>query len=189
MTCYITLIQDFQPYTKNYAVRIADGSISKVYGTSFVILSKNLTLESVLLVSKLDCNLLSISQLAREKNYVTKFYPNHCVFKDLNSGQMIGNVELHLGLYMFKVTEPSRRQTHKTVDGKYSFSTLKPSNDSDIMLWHYHLGYLSPLYLKELFPFLFNKNADDFTCEFCQLFKHVCNLIHIKLTKNLIIFH
>ena len=58
---------------------MADGSLSKVTGTSSIV-SKDLTLDSILLVPNLDCNLLSISKLTYEKNYVTKFFPNHCVF-------------------------------------------------------------------------------------------------------------
>jgi len=84
MTSDISFIQDFQPCYENYTVSIVDDSISKVFGTSSVTLFKNLTLESVLLVPKLDCNLLSISLLAQEK-IVTKFFPTHCVFQDLNS--------------------------------------------------------------------------------------------------------
>ena len=59
---------------------MADGSLSKVTGTSSIVISKDLTLDSILLVPNLDCNLLSISKLTYEKNYVTKFFPNHCVF-------------------------------------------------------------------------------------------------------------
>ena len=73
MTGNISLIQDFQPCFKNYTMRITDGSISRVFDTSSIILSKNFTLESVLLVLKLDCNLLSISHHTREKNCVTNF--------------------------------------------------------------------------------------------------------------------
>ena len=61
-------------------IRMVDGSLSKVTGTSSIVISKDLTLDSILLVPNLDCNLLSISKLTYEKNYVTKFFPNHCVF-------------------------------------------------------------------------------------------------------------
>ena len=88
---------------------------------------------------------------------------------------MIGSAELHSRLYMFNVNESSRRQTQKIVEGKCSFSTLRSSNDSEIMLWHYFVGHPSLLYLKELFPSLLNQNSVDVTYEVCQLFKHVCN--------------
>ena len=51
-----TIFQNYTPYSRNYTIRIGDG-------TSFVVISKDLTLDSVLLVLNLDCNLLSISKL------------------------------------------------------------------------------------------------------------------------------
>ena len=61
-------------------IRMVDGSLSKVTGTSSIVISKDLTLDSIFLVPNLDYNLLSISKLTYEKNYVTKFFPNHCAF-------------------------------------------------------------------------------------------------------------
>lgn len=124
MTGDATLIQNFTPCSENITVRIADGSISKVLGTGSVMIEENLTLDSVLLVPNLDCNLLSISKLTQEKNCVANKSPNHCVFQDLNSGQMIGSAELHSGLYMFKVTDSSGRQSQPTVEEKRSCSVL-----------------------------------------------------------------
>ena len=94
-----TIFQNYTPCSKDYTVHIADGSLSKVVGTGFVPISKDLTLDSVLLVPNLDCNLLSISKLTQEKNCVTKFFPNHCVFQDLNSKKTIDNDEVCSGLY------------------------------------------------------------------------------------------
>ena len=54
---------NFQNYTlcsRDYKVCIADGSLPKVAGTGSVVISKDLTLDSILLVPNLDCNLLSI---------------------------------------------------------------------------------------------------------------------------------
>ena len=47
---------------------IADGFLSKVVGTGFIVVSKDLTLDFVLLVPILDCNILSICKLTQEKN-------------------------------------------------------------------------------------------------------------------------
>lgn len=41
------------------------------------------------------------------------------------------------------------------------------------MLWHYRLGHPNVMYLKHLFPSLFNKNPKPFDCEICQFSKHV----------------
>ena len=71
-----TIFQNYTPCFEDYMVRIADGSFSKVVGTNFVVISKDLILDSVLLVPNWDCNLLSISKLTQEKNCVTKFFLN-----------------------------------------------------------------------------------------------------------------
>jgi len=39
------------------------------------------------------------------------------------------------------------------------------------MLWHYRLGYPNFMYLKKMFPSLFNKRLRNFHCETCQLSK------------------
>ena len=75
-------------------VHIANGSLSKVASIGFVVISKDLTLDFVLLVPNLDCNFLSISKLTQEKNYVTKFFPNHRIFQDLNFGKTIDNAKV-----------------------------------------------------------------------------------------------
>ena len=71
----------YNPCYKNLTERIADGSLSKVAGTGSVRVSKNITLDSVLLMPKLNCNLLSISKLTRDLNCVTKFGSNLCEFQ------------------------------------------------------------------------------------------------------------
>jgi len=40
------------------------------------------------------------------------------------------------------------------------------------MLWHYRLGHPNFMYLKKMFPSLFNKRLKKFHCETCQLSKH-----------------
>ena len=64
----------------NFTVHMVDGSFSKMVGTSFVAIFKDLILGYVLLVSNLDWNLLSISKLTQEKNFVIKLFPNHYAF-------------------------------------------------------------------------------------------------------------
>ena len=72
--------QNYTPCSRNYIVHIVDGSLSKVVGIGSIVISKDLTRNSVLLVPNLDCNMLSISKLTQEKNCVTKFFSYHCVF-------------------------------------------------------------------------------------------------------------
>ena len=152
---------NYNPCSDNFTIQIIDGSLSKVVGTGFVVISKNLTLDSVLLVPNLDCNLLLVGN-ALMKRCVTKFFPNHCEFQDLDLGKMIGSVEMFSELYILKVNDNPEGQPQKALCKKHSLSISSSNNDSVIMLWHYHLGHPSFMYLKQLFPSLFNKDSKVF---------------------------
>ena len=69
-------------------------------------LSKDLTFNSVLLVPNLDCNILSISKLNKEKRCITNFSSIHYEFQDLDSGKTIGNAEECSGLYILNDSVP-----------------------------------------------------------------------------------
>lgn len=98
----INVFQNYSPCSSLFAVPIADGLFSKVARTGSVKLTKELYLSVVLYVSKLDCNLISISKLMNELNCVTKFFPNLCKFQAVDSGKVINSVELCGGLYLLK---------------------------------------------------------------------------------------
>ena len=51
-------------------------------GIGYVVISKDITLDFVPLVPNLHCNLLSISKLTREKNYVINFFPKSLCFSE-----------------------------------------------------------------------------------------------------------
>ncbi|RVW96881.1 Retrovirus-related Pol polyprotein from transposon RE2 [Vitis vinifera] len=87
MTGDAAILQNYKPSNGHSSVHIADGSKSKIAGTGSIKLTKDLYLDSVLHVPNLDCNLLSISKLARDLQCVTKFYPNSCVFSGLEIGE------------------------------------------------------------------------------------------------------
>ena len=76
MTKDASLFHTYNPCHENFSVRIADGSLSRVARIGSVAISKYITLDSVLLVPKLECNLLSISKLTKDLNCVTKFLKN-----------------------------------------------------------------------------------------------------------------
>lgn len=166
MTGDLTLFSSYSPCPYNYTVRIADGTHSKVMGKGSVIISPHITLESVLYVPELDCNLLSISKITRDLKCVAKFSDNLCEFQILESGKTIGNAKECAGLYLLKVEKSEELKTHS-----YAVATV-PSSENDVMLWHYRLGHPNFMYLEKIFPSLFNKNQKNFQCETCQLSKH-----------------
>lgn len=105
MTGDITVFDHYSPCHDHSAVRIADGTLSRVVGKGSVVISKDITLNSVLYVPKLDCNLLSISKLTKELKCVAKFFPNLCEFQILGSGETIANAEECAGLYLLQVED------------------------------------------------------------------------------------
>ena len=102
MTGDINGFQTYSPCSSPSSVRIADGSLSTVAGTGSIKLTMDLHLSFALYDPKLDYNLLSISKLTRDLNCVTKFYPNFCEFQAVDSGKVIGSVELCGGIYLLK---------------------------------------------------------------------------------------
>ncbi|RVW30563.1 Retrovirus-related Pol polyprotein from transposon TNT 1-94 [Vitis vinifera] len=178
MTGDAAILQNYKPSNGHSSVHIADGSKSKIAGTGSIKLTKDLYLDSVLHVPNLDCNLLSISKLARDLQ--TKFYPNLCVFQDLKSGKMIGSAELCSGLYLLscgqfsnQVSQASCVQSQSMSESFNSVSNSKVNKDSEIIMLHYRLGHPSFVYLAKLFPKLFiNKNPASYHCEICQFAKH-----------------
>ncbi|RVW29262.1 Retrovirus-related Pol polyprotein from transposon TNT 1-94, partial [Vitis vinifera] len=110
-----TIFDTYSSCPNNLTVRIADGSLSKVAGTGSVVLSRDLTLNSVLLVPNLDCNLLSISKLTKEKRCITNFSSTHCEFQDLDSGKTIGNAEECSRLYILKERHDPQEQPQMTI--------------------------------------------------------------------------
>lgn len=84
------LVSSYIPYLGHQKVKTVDGSISFVVGKGAIFVSKNLTLNSILHVPKLSCNLISISKLTHDLNCVTKFFPTHCKFQELCTRKTIG---------------------------------------------------------------------------------------------------
>ena len=172
MTGNATLVCKIHSCPSGLSVRIAYGSLSTIIDIGTIVVSKNLVLNSVLYISNLKCNLLSVHKLSKDLNCLTKFYPTWCEFQDISSGRMIGNAEERAGLYL--------RKNEISSSNKVTSSTEIACNVSqnfhalnDVSLWHYRMGHPSFLYMKKLFPSLFNKIHLSFQCETCQLSKHI----------------
>lgn len=157
MTGDITQLENYKSCSAGTMVRIADGSSSAVAGIGSVFISDDIRLDSVLFVPKLDFNLLSISKFTKDMNCIAKLTENTCEFQDLISGRTIGNAELSGGLYLLRAN--GLRSKGRNI----SCVVSSRNKDSAIMLWHYRLGHPNFVYLKKLFPSLFNKRFFEFT--------------------------
>ena len=62
------LFQTYVPCPGNQKIRIADGSVSSIVGKGLIPISEKITLQSVLHVPKLACNLLFVSKLSKDYN-------------------------------------------------------------------------------------------------------------------------
>ncbi|TYJ23257.1 hypothetical protein E1A91_A08G179000v1 [Gossypium mustelinum] len=72
-------------------VRIADGSLTSISGTGFVVCTPNITLSFILHVPKFPVNLLSISTITKALNCKLGFFPDYYGFQDLQTGKTIGS--------------------------------------------------------------------------------------------------
>lgn len=59
----------------------------------------DMTLQSVLHVPNIKCNLISVNKLMKGFYCVVTFFSSHCEFQDLTSGRMICSAEERHGLY------------------------------------------------------------------------------------------
>ena len=168
MTGYLTTFNKYLPCRDRSIVRIADGSLSEVIGKGLVVILKDIIIKDVLYVPKPNCNLLSISKLMKDLKCVTKFHSFLCEFQALDLGKRIGNAEECACLYRLRVDDSNRRLERFAC-------VVASSKEASIMLGHYCLGHPNFMYLRRMFPSLFNKNLNFFHCEVCELSKHIRN--------------
>lgn len=125
-------------------------------------------MHSILHVPKLACNLVSISKLTHELNCSTDVSATCCLIQEQGSKRMIGVAKQDGGLYYFENDERMERQA------TIAKSNLSSVSNKDIIMWHRMLGHPNFHYLKHLLPDLYiNKNSNFFTCDICQLAKHI----------------
>ncbi|KAK8276851.1 hypothetical protein V6Z12_D10G226600 [Gossypium hirsutum] len=156
-----TLFHTYTHYHNKSRSRIADGSYSPVAGVGEVQITENFSLDKVLHVPNLSCNLLSISKLTKDEKVLAEFSAIGCVIQEQKSGRMIGTAKVDDGLYVWN---------KDSTQGGLALSTSK---EDTIMLWHRRLRHPNFLYLKKHLPLLFrNKSINSLKCEICQLSKH-----------------
>ena len=104
-------------------------------GKGSIRIYESITLNPILHVPNLSCNLLSNSQLTKQSNCLAKFLPSHCVVQDLSSGKMIGSAKEREGLYYFDEANV-RGQCPLTV----CYFASSP-RESGLLLWQNYWQY------------------------------------------------
>ena len=115
MTGNEKLFSSYIPSSKNHIVKLADGSYSLVTGIETVTISPEISLQSILHVPKLSCNLISISKIAKDLGCMVNFSSTACVFQDKITGRMIGNAKESDGLYYFENIFPENRSKQTAI--------------------------------------------------------------------------
>ena len=163
-----------------HIVSTANGTLSLVLGEVSISLTKNLNLDYVLVVPSLNHNLLFIAQITLALNCVVIFWPNLCVFKDIQTQKTIGYGTRRGELYYLDLMPASSNQLAQV----FPANTPDKLQSSEIWLWHRRLGHASFGYLQKLFPQLFSELiVSYFKCDICELAKSHCVPFPISMNK------
>nr|GEW25963.1 Gag-Pol polyprotein [Tanacetum cinerariifolium] len=165
MTGNSHIFNNFDIHASLSHVTIANGSISQVLGSCTVNLSPSILLSLVLSLLKFLFNLLPVSIITSNLQCSFKFYPEYCVFKDLETKNIIGRGRKCDCLYVFE------QEVSKSLVG---FSLSSPFEE------HCRLGHPSLQSLKKLCPgysHLSSLNYDS-----CEFAKHKC--VHLSPRAN-----
>jgi hypothetical protein len=96
---------------------------------------------------------------------VVIFWPNLCIFKDIQTRKTIGYGTRRGKLYYLDLIPASSNQLAQV----FSTNTTNEHQKSEIWLWHRRLGHASFGYLQKLFPQLFSQLiVSDFKCDVCE---------------------
>lgn len=149
-------------------VVIPNGDAIPVEGKGDHILPSGATIKGVLYVPKFNCNLLSVSRLAKSLQCAVTFFPDFCVMQGLRSRTLIGAGECRGGLYRMGIFGNERKAMMVTVER-----------------WHKRLGHASEGKLTKV-DFLKNAsfNLKEKVCDSCAKAKHTRSPFPISQTKT-----
>ena len=158
-------------------VELPDGTKTVANEMRYVKLSKDLCLKNVLYVPSLKCNLISIGQLLKEKDYIVTFTDSFCVIQDRTSRNPIGVGKLRNGVYYYKPLQGEKVNAVK-VEEKYE-------------LWHRRLGHPSDRVLASIHSLGNNvmKGIEDYVCDSCCRGKQVRNSFQLSNKRAFEIFN
>ncbi|KAG6483737.1 hypothetical protein ZIOFF_060391 [Zingiber officinale] len=116
-------------------VIIADGTKATVAGKGSIKLTDHFFLSSALHVPSVSINLLSVSSITKQLHCSVTFFPDHCVFQDLETKQTIGTGREVGGIYYYQL---------ETTSALKSAAKCLKTKHQEILLWHSRLGHLCP---------------------------------------------
>jgi hypothetical protein len=135
---------------------------TRTYATKegMVTIGDKLMLKHVLFVPNLNCNLISISQLLQDADYIVYFTKTMCVIQDRISRMMIGAGEQSEGLYVLSVVTPVR--------------AYQANGVGFCELWHRRMGHPSSK-ITSMLPDVIEKDIDSRikTCDVCFRAKQI----------------
>lgn len=75
-------------------IRIIDGSFSSIASKRIIKLTDTISLQSVLHVPNLACNILYVSKLCKDSNFRVTFFEFHYLFQHQDLGKKIGSARM-----------------------------------------------------------------------------------------------
>ncbi|CAH9098362.1 unnamed protein product, partial [Cuscuta epithymum] len=151
----LTLLSQIK-HIESYSVGLPDGQMVIASKVGCVIVSDRLILEHILCVPKLNCNLISVSQLCVQLDCFVLFTHNMCVIQDRLSRKLIGMGEGRNGLFYLRDDSFARALTVKD-----------ESHNKVVDLWHQRLGHPSSQVIEKLAPMSGLKNFGVLPCDVC----------------------
>ena len=136
MTSHSNFFSNYTILSGRPKVKVANGTFSSIIGQGIDSITSSLTLQNVLHIPNLSCNLLSVSKITKDLNCFVTFTPSHCVFQDQITRRMIWYAERKGALYYLN--------THWKIGDSISqalITTNNPSKVYQIWLWHKWLGH------------------------------------------------
>lgn len=127
-------VSSLKPLSQKY-VSTANGSSTNIIGEGSLSLISNLNLDNVLVVPLLDYNLLSISQITTTLSFAVMFWPNYCVFEDIQTMKMIDYGTRREKLHCLNLESKSSNQLREALPINV-FSCEDKTRKYDIWLWH-----------------------------------------------------
>jgi hypothetical protein len=105
-------LQNLHPSSQQ-VISTTNGGISPITGKGSIALTPTITLDTILVVPSLECNLLSVSQITSALNCTVTFWPFFCVFQDILTRKTLGCGVKRGNLYYLELTKNCKWQNNK----------------------------------------------------------------------------